>query len=112
MNKRLLLIDTLLIFSQECVSEFISFVTSEASEKCQKEKRKTINGEDLLWAMSTLGFNKYVEPLKHYLNKYREANKDALKADAVAKAAAASAAATARASAAAAAAAAYNDDDE
>ena len=30
---------------QECVSEFISFVTSEASEKCQKEKRKTINGE-------------------------------------------------------------------
>ena len=30
---------------QECVSEFISFVTSEASEKCQKEKRKTINGK-------------------------------------------------------------------
>ena len=26
---------------QECVSEFISFITSEASEKCQKEKRKT-----------------------------------------------------------------------
>ena len=61
---------------QECVSEFISFVTSEASEKCQKEKRKTINGEDLLWAMSTLGFNKYVEPLKHYLTKYREVNKE------------------------------------
>ena len=91
---------------QECVSEFISFVTSEASEKCQKEKRKTINGEDLLWAMSTLGFNKYVEPLKHYLTKYREANKDALKADAAAKAAASAAAATARANAAAAAAAA------
>ena len=92
--------------SQECVSEFISFVTSEASEKCQKEKRKTINGEDLLWAMSTLGFNKYVEPLKHYLTKYREANKDALKADAAAKAAAAATAAAARANAAAAAAAA------
>ncbi|CAH1438494.1 unnamed protein product [Lactuca virosa] len=30
---------------QECVSEFISFVTSEASDKCQKEKRKTINGD-------------------------------------------------------------------
>ncbi|KAI4966781.1 hypothetical protein ZWY2020_035985 [Hordeum vulgare] len=40
---------------QECVSEFISFVTSEASDKCQKEKRKTINGDDLLWAMATLG---------------------------------------------------------
>ncbi|KAF3955604.1 hypothetical protein CMV_019187, partial [Castanea mollissima] len=34
---------------QECVSEFISFITSEASDKCQREKRKTINGDDLLW---------------------------------------------------------------
>ena len=49
--------------TQECVSEFISFITSEASDKCQQEKRKTINGDDLLWAMSTLGFDKYVEPL-------------------------------------------------
>ncbi|GJN17252.1 hypothetical protein PR202_gb04305 [Eleusine coracana subsp. coracana] len=57
---------------QECVSEFISFVTSEASDKCQKEKRKTINGEDLLWAMATLGFEEYVDPLKNYLQKYRE----------------------------------------
>ena len=58
---------------QECVSEFISFITSEASDKCLQEKRKTINGDDLLWAMSTLGFDKYVEPLKTYLAKYREA---------------------------------------
>lgn len=34
---------------QECVSEFISFITSEASDKCQQEKRKTINGDDILW---------------------------------------------------------------
>jgi nuclear transcription Y subunit beta len=60
---------------QECVSEFISFITSEASDKCNQEKRKTINGDDLLWAMSTLGFDKYVEPLKVYLTKYREANR-------------------------------------
>jgi len=60
---------------QECVSEFISFITSEASDKCMHEKRKTINGDDLLWAMSTLGFDKYVEPLKIYLHKYREAVK-------------------------------------
>jgi len=58
---------------QECVSEFISFITSEASDKCMQEKRKTINGDDLLWAMSTLGFDKYVEPLRLYLTKYREA---------------------------------------
>ena len=76
---------------QECVSEFISFITSEcvarrgavqgwaqrglrleapsrrprrASDKCQREKRKTINGDDLLWAMTTLGFEAYVEPLR------------------------------------------------
>ena len=43
-----------------------------ASDKCQREKRKTINGDDLLWAMSTLGFEDYVEPLKVYLAKFRE----------------------------------------
>nr|ADL14487.1 NF-YB3 [Triticum aestivum] len=57
---------------QECVSEFISFITGEASDKCQREKRKTINGDDLLWAMTTLGFEDYVDPLKHYLHKFRE----------------------------------------
>lgn len=59
---------------QECVSEFISFITSEASERCYTEKRKTINGEDILFAMVQLGFEPYVEPLKLYLQKYREVN--------------------------------------
>lgn len=63
---------------QECVSEFISFITSEAAERCCQERRKTINGEDLLHAMSNLGFDNYVEPLKAYLQKYR----DAVKSDA------------------------------
>ncbi|KAL2134890.1 hypothetical protein VTI74DRAFT_10525 [Chaetomium olivicolor] len=57
---------------QECVSEFISFITSEASEKCHQEKRKTVNGEDILFAMSSLGFENYAEALKIYLTKYRE----------------------------------------
>jgi histone H3/H4 len=91
---------------QECVSEFISFITSEgtlalllppqdsqlhaairvmsllcsmltglartASEKCQQEKRKTVNGEDILFAMTSLGFENYAEALKVYLSKYRE----------------------------------------
>ncbi|KAM3292983.1 hypothetical protein ACQJBY_036533 [Aegilops geniculata] len=43
-----------------------------ASDKCQREKRKTINIDDLLWAMATLGFQEYIEPLKVYLQKYRE----------------------------------------
>lgn len=57
---------------QECVSEFIAFVTSEASDRCQQEKRKTINGEDILWAMESLGFDHYVQLLKIYLHKYKE----------------------------------------
>ncbi|OBA19427.1 histone-fold-containing protein [Metschnikowia bicuspidata var. bicuspidata NRRL YB-4993] len=57
---------------QECVSEFISFITSEASDKCLREKRKTINGEDVLYSLHDLGFENYAEVLKIYLAKYRE----------------------------------------
>lgn len=57
------------------MSEFISFITSEASERCQNEKRKTINGEDILYAMCALGFDNYVDPLTLYLHKYRETTK-------------------------------------
>lgn len=72
---------------QECLSEFISFITSEASDKCQRERRKTINGDDLLWAMDTLGFDEYIGPLKAYLSKFREAEKKAMAANAKEKAA-------------------------
>ncbi|KAG8370663.1 hypothetical protein BUALT_Bualt13G0006700 [Buddleja alternifolia] len=58
---------------QECVSEFISFVTGEASDKCHKEKRKTVNGDDICWALESLGFDEYFETIKRYLIKYREA---------------------------------------
>jgi nuclear transcription Y subunit beta len=60
---------------QECVSEFVLFVSSEASDRCQQEKRKTINGEDILWAMQSLGFENYVEPLRVFLSKYRDQQK-------------------------------------
>lgn len=46
----------------------------KASEKCQQEKRKTVNGEDILFAMTSLGFENYAEALKIYLSKYREVN--------------------------------------
>lgn len=61
---------------QECVSEFISFVTSEASEKCRKERRKTVNGDDICWALGSLGFDDYAEPLRRYLQRYREQELD------------------------------------
>jgi nuclear transcription Y subunit beta len=44
----------------------------QASEKCHQEKRKTVNGEDILFAMTSLGFENYAEALKIYLSKYRE----------------------------------------
>ena len=60
---------------QECLSEFISFITSEASERCLSDKRKTINGEDLINSLSALGFDHYKNILKIYLEKYRESQK-------------------------------------
>lgn len=56
---------------QECVSEFIAFITSQAAEKCLIEKRKTLNGEDILYSLYSLGFENYAEILRIYLAKYR-----------------------------------------
>uniref|UniRef100_A0A2I2YGY5 Nuclear transcription factor Y subunit beta n=1 Tax=Gorilla gorilla gorilla TaxID=9595 RepID=A0A2I2YGY5_GORGO len=62
---------------QECVSELISFITSEASERCHQEKQ---NNQWRRYSpnhitMSTLGLDSYVESLKSYLQKFREAMK-------------------------------------
>ncbi|MCO5615120.1 hypothetical protein L7F22_069409 [Adiantum nelumboides] len=57
---------------QECVSEFISFITSEANDRCQREQRRTITAEDIMWAMFKLGFDDYIEPLSLYLQRFRE----------------------------------------
>ncbi|RKP17851.1 histone-fold-containing protein, partial [Rozella allomycis CSF55] len=59
---------------QECVSEFICFITSEASDRCLAEKRKTMNAEDILVAMEALGFDNYVEILRKYMQKYKIAS--------------------------------------
>ncbi|KZT52644.1 histone-fold-containing protein [Calocera cornea HHB12733] len=59
---------------QECVSEFISFITSEAAEKCHLEKRKTVVGEDIIYALYSLGFENYAEVLKVLLARMRHAH--------------------------------------
>lgn len=63
---------------QECVSEFISFITSEAAETVRAERRQTLNGDDLINAMERLGFqttsSNYIDPLRVYLKKYRQMN--------------------------------------
>ncbi|XP_019162118.1 PREDICTED: nuclear transcription factor Y subunit B-5 [Ipomoea nil] len=61
---------------QECVSEFIGFVTGEASEKCRREKRKTLNGDDVCWALGSLGFDDYAPPVRTYLHRYRQVERE------------------------------------
>ncbi|MBA0603254.1 nuclear transcription factor Y subunit B-4 [Gossypium raimondii] len=61
---------------QECATEFISFVTGEASDKCRKENRKTVNGDDICWALGALGFDNYADAIVRYLHKYREIERD------------------------------------
>ena len=56
---------------QECASEFISFVTSEANDRRMSEKRQGINGEDVIVAMANLGFDQYVHVLKNYLKNIK-----------------------------------------
>eukprot|EP00656_Telonema_subtile_P000456 TRINITY_DN10208_c0_g1_i4.p1 TRINITY_DN10208_c0_g1~~TRINITY_DN10208_c0_g1_i4.p1 ORF type:complete len:180 (+),score=38.74 TRINITY_DN10208_c0_g1_i4:275-814(+) len=57
---------------QEALSEFISFVTSEASDRCSAEKRKTISGEDLIHSLDMVGFESYTACLGSYLRNFRD----------------------------------------
>lgn len=56
---------------QECATEFISFVTGEAADKCHKENRKILSGEDICWALGCLGLDHYYEVIMSYLHKYK-----------------------------------------
>ncbi|KAL8938842.1 MAG: hypothetical protein Q9216_003681 [Gyalolechia sp. 2 TL-2023] len=57
---------------RECVSKFISFITSEAAKDCQVKKENTMVGEDVLLAMRSLGFENYAEALNVFLTRYRQ----------------------------------------
>ena len=57
---------------QECASEFISFITSEANDICTEERLATIDGEDIIQAMINLGFDNYAKALQIYLARYRQ----------------------------------------
>lgn len=60
---------------QLCSSEFISFISSEASDRCLVEKRKTITGEDLINALENLGFDNYANLIKLHYSKYKKTGK-------------------------------------
>uniref|UniRef100_A0ACD5XB89 Uncharacterized protein n=1 Tax=Avena sativa TaxID=4498 RepID=A0ACD5XB89_AVESA len=57
---------------QECATEFIGFVTGEASARCRRERRKTVNGDDICHAMRSLGLDHYAGAMHRYLQRYRE----------------------------------------
>ena len=57
---------------QECVSEFIAFITCESCELTTAEKRKTINGEDIIKSMENLNFVQYLEIVEFYNRRYKE----------------------------------------
>ena len=57
---------------QECVSEFIAFITCESCEITKVQKRKTINGEDIIKAMKELNFTEYLEVMELYNKKYKD----------------------------------------
>ncbi|KAF6153732.1 hypothetical protein GIB67_000965 [Kingdonia uniflora] len=61
---------------QQCVFEFIRFVTQMANAHCHYEQRKTVIADDLIWALGRLGFNQYIAPLSVYLHRYRESEAD------------------------------------
>lgn len=48
----------------ECCNNFIHIITSTANEISEKDKRSTIQPEDVLQAVKELGFDSYVEPLE------------------------------------------------
>ena len=54
---------------QECTTQFLLFVTSEAQELSATDGRRTITAEDILTAMKKLGFDQYYEMAKWYHQK-------------------------------------------
>ncbi|XLS63672.1 hypothetical protein HN51_023646, partial [Arachis hypogaea] len=54
-----------------CVCEFIGIVTYEANGHCDTEQRRALAAEDMIWAMSSLGFDNYAELLKAHLSHVR-----------------------------------------
>ncbi len=48
-----------------------------AADKCKKDKWKTINGDDLIFAMEALGFDAYLPGLRIFLQNYKTVHKTA-----------------------------------
>lgn len=60
----------------ECCVEFIHLVSSEASEVCDKEKKKTIGGEQVIQAFKNLGFQSYIPEIEQVMLEHKSISKD------------------------------------
>eukprot|EP00462_Mataza_sp_D1_P006052 CAMPEP_0175124990 /NCGR_PEP_ID=MMETSP0087-20121206/3076_1 /TAXON_ID=136419 /ORGANISM="Unknown Unknown, Strain D1" /LENGTH=143 /DNA_ID=CAMNT_0016406795 /DNA_START=42 /DNA_END=473 /DNA_ORIENTATION=+ len=60
-----------ILFIQDCLAEFIGFLTSEANDSLKAQRRKTLTGEDLVKAMAALGFDNYLIFLRSFQQVYK-----------------------------------------
>ena len=54
---------------QECTTEFILFLTSEANDLAKEQDRITIAADDILKGMDKLGFDRYYEFVQWYYKR-------------------------------------------
>ena len=57
---------------EDSAVEFLLFLTSQFSETVHAEDRKAVSGEDVLNALSELGFDNYFDLARVYLNRFKE----------------------------------------
>ncbi|EEQ99762.1 ccaat-binding transcription factor subunit a, putative [Perkinsus marinus ATCC 50983] len=56
---------------QDCISEFLMFVTHLAAQRCTREGRRVMLAEDILWALDQAGLCQYGSVLRVFLGKLR-----------------------------------------
>jgi hypothetical protein len=62
----------LFTYIQYCTSLSTLLFVHRAAEVCSKEDRKVVTPEDLMIALSNLGFDNYSIPLQIFAEKYRQ----------------------------------------
>jgi len=73
--------------ASRAVSIFILYLTTSANSIAANAKRKTLSAQDIIDAISSLGFDQFIPDLIQWHNSYRKdkAKKDKLKAKKVAQ---------------------------
>ncbi len=60
----------------ECCIEFIHLLSSESTEICEKENKKTMMGEHVISALNALGFESFVPLVQETLEEHSKSLKD------------------------------------